>query len=67
MHSAMKLNMTKSLGASHAQGKKEKKKQLTLKFLEDDVNIYPCQFQLVQSPWRRFLQLLFAYGVQQAK
>lgn len=31
------------------------------------MNNYPCQFQLVQSLWRRFLQLLFVYGVQQAK
>lgn len=59
----MKLNTTKSMGASHAPGKKK----VTLKFLEDDVNIYPCQFQLMQPLWRRFLQLLFAYGVQQAK
>jgi len=65
MHSAMKLNTTKSLHVSNAQ--EEKKKKVTLKFLEGNVNIYPCQFQLVQSLWKRFLQLLFAYGVQQAK
>lgn len=60
---AMKLNGTKSLGASQAQ----EKRKGNFKFLEKDVSIYPCQFQLVQSLWRRFLKLLFAYDVQQAK